>query len=103
MTVYWTQFAEDKLEDIFNYYKFKAGTRVAEKITDEIVDATLNLEKNPYLRTIEDLLSERIQNFRFSLFKSYKIIYWVEETNKIIFIANIFDTRQNPETLNLTP
>ena len=25
LTVYWTKHAEDKLEDIFHYYKSKAG------------------------------------------------------------------------------
>lgn len=30
LTVYWTQFAEDKLDDIFEYYKFKAGIKVAQ-------------------------------------------------------------------------
>ena len=30
LTVYWTQIAEDKLNDIFEYYKFNAGIRVAQ-------------------------------------------------------------------------
>lgn len=31
LTVYWTRFAENKLDDIFDYYKTKAGISVALK------------------------------------------------------------------------
>ena len=37
LEVYWTQFAEDKLEDIFNYYKIKAGSKIAEHLVEGIV------------------------------------------------------------------
>jgi len=29
LTVLWTQFAQDKLQDIFEYYKLKANFKVA--------------------------------------------------------------------------
>lgn len=38
LTVYWTQLAENKLEDIFEYYKFKAGLRVAQTLVTGIID-----------------------------------------------------------------
>jgi plasmid stabilization system protein ParE len=96
LEVYWTQFAEDKLADIFEYYKYRAGIRVAKKITNEIVDESLKLEKNPFIGQIEELLSERVQNYRYLVHNNYKIIYWVDEVNKIIFVSHVFDTRQNP-------
>jgi len=37
LTVYWTQFAEDKLEDVFLYYSEKASLRVARNLIDEII------------------------------------------------------------------
>ena len=103
MTVYWTEFAEDKLEDIFIYYKFKAGTRIAKNLVNGIIDASLNLEQNPYIGQIEDLLSERNQGFRYLVFKNYKIIYWIDNKNKKVYISNIFDTRQNPDKIKITP
>lgn len=41
LEILWSQFAEDKLYDIFHYYKFKAGIKIAKKIVNEIVDKTL--------------------------------------------------------------
>lgn len=35
LTVYWTVFAEDKLNDIFEYYKFTAGIRIAQNWSTE--------------------------------------------------------------------
>ncbi len=101
LNVYWTQFAEDKLQDIFNYYKEKAGIRVAQKLLDGIIDASLELYINPEGKQSEELLSERIQDFRYLVYKSYKIVYWIDKTNKMILVSNIFDTRQNPNKINI--
>ena len=101
LTVYWTQFAENKLEDIFEYYKFKAGSRVAQTLVNGIIDVSLSLEINAYSGQKEELLSERIEDFRYLVFKNYKIIYWIDEVKHIVFISNIFDTRQNPQLLSL--
>lgn len=101
LTVYWTQFAENKLEDIFEYYKFKAGIRVAQTLVNGIIDISLSLEFNAYGGQKEEHLSERKQDFRYLVFKNYKIIYWIDEVKQIVFISNVFDTRQNPQKLSL--
>jgi plasmid stabilization system protein ParE len=102
LEVFWSQFAEDKLQDIFQYYKFKAGAKIAKKIANEIIDKTLILEQNEKIGQIEELLIKRKQEFRYLISGNYKIIYYINsETNKII-IANVFDTRQNPLKLNET-
>lgn len=103
LIVYWTQFAEDKLEDIFNYYVFKASIRVAGSLVDGIVEATLDLDKNPLSGQIEPNLSNRVQEFRYLIYKNYKIVYWIDTINEMVLISNVFDTRQNPQKLNRTP
>ena len=100
LTVYWTQFAESKLDDIFNFYKSNAGLHVALKLINGIVDKTIGLEKNPLIGQKEQLLIDRPQNFRYIIFKSYKIVYWIDKTHERIEIANVFDTRQNPIKMN---
>ncbi|WP_298220955.1 type II toxin-antitoxin system RelE/ParE family toxin [Flavobacterium sp.] len=100
LVVYWTVFAEDKLNDIFEYYKFTAGVRVAQKLINGIVDSSFELDKNPYGGQKEELLKDRVQEYRYIIFKSYKIIYWIDETNKMIIVSHVFDTRRNPEKLN---
>jgi len=102
LTVYWTQYAENKLDDIFGHYKTKASISVARKLVNGIVDKTRGLNKNPYIGQREELLVDRPQDFRYLVFKSYKIIYWINESKNRIEIANVFDCRQNPIKMNET-
>lgn len=59
LIVYWTQFAEDKLEDIYHYYSEKASKKVALKLVNEIVDSTIDLQKNPLAGQEEEILKKR--------------------------------------------
>ncbi|WP_339756477.1 type II toxin-antitoxin system RelE/ParE family toxin [Algoriphagus aquimarinus] len=99
MIVYWTQFAEDKLQDIYRFYSEVATEKIAFKLVNGIVETTINLSENPDLGPIEQLLIERDQNFRSLIYKKYKIIYWVNLEFNRIEIANVFDCRQNPEMI----
>ena len=94
--IYWTNFAENRLEDIFSYYKNKAGLNVARRLTKGIVDKTIDLQKNPKKGQKELLLEDYSQEFRYLVFKSYKIIYFINSNKERIDIVNIFDCRQNP-------
>lgn len=86
LSVYWTQLAQEKLEDIFEYYKFKAGIRVAQTLVDAIIDSSLSLEINAFGGQKEELLSSRFENFRYIAFKNYKIIYWIDEAKQIVYV-----------------
>lgn len=99
LIVYWTQLAENKLEDIFGYYQMKAGQRVAQKLVNGIVNTTIDLGKNPFVGQKESLLTSRTQGFRYLVYKNFKIIYWINEEYARIEIANVFDCRQNPKSL----
>ena len=99
LTVYWTQFAEEKLEDIFEYYSIKASSRVAHKLIQGIISQSTKLEKNPFIGQKELLLIDRPQEFRYLVYKNYKIVYWINVVKSRIEIVNIFDCRQNPEEI----
>ena len=99
LTVYWTQFAEEKLEDIFEYYSIKASSRVAHKLIQGIISQSTKLEKNPFIGQKELLLIDRLQEFRYLVYKNYKIVYWINVEKSRIEIVNIFDCRQNPEEI----
>lgn len=45
--VFWTETALRNLEDIFEYYKFKASYRVAKNIVKGIVKSTIKIQTNP--------------------------------------------------------
>ena len=100
LTVYWTRFAENKIEDIYEYYELKAGKSVALKLVNGIIDRTTGLRKNPYIGTKENLLEKRKQEFRYLVFNNYKIIYWVNLNKNRIEVTNVFDTRRNPEKMD---
>ena len=100
LTVYWTQFAENKLEDVFVYYSQTANIRTASRLVDRIIARSLELEKNPFMGQKETLLSGRLQEFRYLVYKNYKLIYWINEEKRRIEILNLFDCRQNPEKIN---
>lgn len=68
LEVYWLQLTEDKLDDIYSYYKLKAGKRVAQKLIIGIVDTTVTLENHPEIGQIELILSKRKQEFRYLVF-----------------------------------
>jgi plasmid stabilization system protein ParE len=96
LTVFWTKFAKEKLAEIFEYYKATAGTKVAQKLINAIINHTEGLELNSTIGQTEELLSDRQNQFRHLIFKHYKIIYWINTAKHRIDISHVFDTRQNP-------
>ncbi len=96
LVIYWTNFAENKLKGIFDYYKNTVSLTLAQKLVNEIVEKTISLEKNPQIGQKEELLRERPQEFRYLIFQNYKIIYWINTKLNRIEIVNVFDCRQNP-------
>jgi len=100
LEVYWTRFAENKLDDIFNYYETTSNKIIAKRLVNGIIDKTIGIEKSPYIGQKELLLENYKQEFRYLVHKNYKIIYWINSSKKRIEISNVFDTRQNPNKMN---
>ncbi|MFD2698614.1 type II toxin-antitoxin system RelE/ParE family toxin [Mesonia sediminis] len=102
LAVYWLEVAENKLEDIYSYYSIKASKRVAENLVNGILDSTIGIEKQPEIGQVETSLKHIEREFRYLVFKNYKIVYWINYDFKRIEIANVFDTRQDPDKINET-
>jgi plasmid stabilization system protein ParE len=100
LDVYWTRFAENKLDDIFNYYETTVNISTAKKIVTGIINKTIDIENNLYIGQKELLLEKYEQEFRYLVYKNYKIIYWINFGNNRIEIANVFDTRQTPSKMD---
>lgn len=73
LTVVWTKYAQNKLQEIYEYYKFKASINIASKLVNSIVDKTIDLELNPKIGQIEEALNNRKKEFRYLVFKKYKL------------------------------
>jgi len=84
LRVFWTRFAQNRLEDIFGYYKRKAGKSVARKRISGIVDRTIDLGKTPHRGQKEELLVFFQKDLRYLVFKKYKIIYFINSVSKKI-------------------
>lgn len=84
----WTNKAKAQLKAIYGNYKVKS-LKGAQTIKDEILQATKELHfAEQYQR--DDIEPE----FRRIIVRHYKLLY--TEENRIVFIARIFDTRQDP-------
>jgi len=100
--IIWSEFAETQLDEIYDYYKKKASSRVAKNLVKGIINAPKRLIKAPYIGQEEELLKDRKIQYRYLVFKNYKLIYSVDEENGTIKIADVFDTRQNPPKMKRT-
>lgn len=100
--IIWSEFAESQVDEIFDYYKEKASLRVATNLLRGIVNAPNKLIKAPYIGQEEELLEDREIQYRYIVFKNYKLIYSVDVENGFIKIADVFDTRQNPQKMKRT-
>ena len=99
MKINWTDFSKIQLQKIFDYYNENVSLRVAKNLIENIVKEPQSIIKAPYLGQVEPSLFELKETYRYVIYKSYKIIYSVDEINNLINIADVFDTRQNPEKI----
>lgn len=97
MKIVWTAESLKRLKEIFDYYNKEASIIIAKKLVEGIISHTDILVNQPEIRSIEELLKKRKNNYRYLVYKNYKIIYWHD--NDKIYIATVFDTRQNPQKM----
>jgi len=96
LKIYWTDFAKNELQSIFDFYKLRASINIARKLVIGISEAVLNLSNQPNIGQKEELLANRPEEFRYLVYKNYKIIYLVNSEQHRFEIVDVFDTRQNP-------
>ena len=95
LEIYWTDFSKKALKDIFDYYKIKASLKVAKTLALGITEESSKLKKQPTIGQVESLINDS-EDFRYLVFKNYKIIYHINIKKKRVEILDVFDTRQNP-------
>ena len=96
LKIIWSVFAETQLDEIYEYYEKNASPRVAKKLVKGIINEPKKLIKTPLIGQEEELLKHRETEYRYLVFKNYKLIYSVDIQNGFIKIADVFDTRENP-------
>ena len=99
INVVWSDSAIEELRNIYEYYYSKASKKVADKITNSIVDKTIMLEITPRMGQKEELLAHFKQEIRYLVQGNHKIVYLIKEN--IVSIATVFDCRQDPIKLKI--
>jgi plasmid stabilization system protein ParE len=74
---------------------FKANKKIADKISNGIVDKTLLLEQTPRIGQKEEMLLHLNKEIRYLIEGNYKIVYWIDQD--VISIATVFDCRMDPK------
>lgn len=74
----WSDFAEQQLDDVFEYYLNNANFPVAKKLLVGILNAPQSLVRSPFIGQEEGWLKGREIKYRYLLFKNYKLIYSVD-------------------------
>jgi len=80
-----------------DYYEIEASGRVADRITKKIVDDIDWLLEHPRGGQYEPLLGHLGLKHRWLVSGNYKIIYRI--IDDLIFVSDIFDSRQDPEKM----
>lgn len=101
MRVVWSALAKAQLFEICQYYKETGGARLSKAIRLKIFEKTKKLARFPELGQQEFNPLVAQLKYRYLVSGNFKIIYKVMDTNKVVFIASLFDTRQNPNDLKI--
>lgn len=97
MKVVWTKSALASFKDIYQYYKKNVSVTIALNIRKLILTASLQLENFSSSGQVEELLNDTKYTYRYIIRGRYKIIYTI--IKDMVFISDIFDTRQDPDKI----
>lgn len=96
--VVWSERAYDTLRKIVDYVS-QTSPKGAKDVVKELAKTAQTLVVLPRRNPVEPLLSDAPAEYRFLLKWHYKIIYTVLESEGMVLVVGVFDTRQNPDKL----
>jgi len=92
--------ALSRLDEIFEWIKTTNSENAAVKIYNSILDELEILEKQPKIAAIEPTLEDFPEQFRSLVInRKYKAVYYIDEERNKVFVATIWDCRQNLDNL----
>ena len=96
MKIRWLEPAKSDIKTIHDFYAKDKSIKVANKISNEIVQASRSLTKFPNMASVEtELTDKRGKEYRSLLVrKHYKVIYFID--GDFIYIAAVWDCRTDP-------
>jgi plasmid stabilization system protein ParE len=73
--------------------------QIAKSVIEKIITEPNKIIAYPEISQIEELLLDRENEYRSLIADKYKIIYSIDTKQRRIMIADVFDTRQNPQKI----
>jgi plasmid stabilization system protein ParE len=101
MKVIWTELAKSQLKEAYQYHKEIASLRVAASIRSRIYEKTRKLSRFPEIGQRENNPLVAAMNYHYLVSGNYKIVYRIIPKEKMVLIAAVFDTRQDPDDLQV--
>ncbi len=91
----WTRQAIDDKKEILKYWTIRnKSSEYSKKLNEEFKRSLELVKKYPNIGKPSE-----IEGIRLKIVKDYFIVY--KETNGIVFVLNIWDTRRNPEDFKI--
>ena len=90
--------------ELLDYFLKHYSMARANELAESLLDAPLQLIEHPFMGPLEPTLAHRSHAYRFILFQrsnraTIKIIDYLDEANKIIYITDFFPTEMHPENV----
>jgi len=101
MRVNWTELAKFQLKEACQYYKEVASAKVAVSIRSKIYEKTRKLSRFPEIGPKEINPLVAAIGYRYLVSGNYEIVYRIIPGEKTVLIAAVFDTRQDPDDLQV--
>ena len=100
MRIVITDKADARVQATAEHIEEEFGRKAERKFKAKFREAIRLLKDNPYLGPVEPLLADRTQTYRSVVVaKLNKMVYYVEDDDKIIYVVAFWDCREEPATL----
>lgn len=99
-----TSSAEHAYFEVLDYVFEHHSLKRANEIALELLEYPKLLEKHPFLGKTEPLLEQRSEKYRFIVYErtsrtTVKIIYYVDETSKKVYLTDFFACEMNEQKI----
>jgi plasmid stabilization system protein ParE len=99
MKIFILPLAMQRMEEIYDYI-FPFNAIAAVRVYNDILDIIEKLESFPLMGHVERQLADCGKIFRSLDIRNYKVIYYIEDAENAIYVATVWDCRQNPSKLS---
>ncbi len=97
MRVVITSSARESFRQIYLYYKSKGIGKLGRKIRVTVTAKIMLLKDHSFIGQEEETLKQLNEGHRYLVEGNYKVIYKI--IDQTVYITDIFDTRQNPDSI----